>query len=179
MEKWKIIKSNYIYRHKYLTVRKDEVDIPNGGHIDDFFVIENADWVNVIAITEDNLFVMERQYRHGIQEIGIEICAGMIDRGEKPLEAAQRELLEETGYEGGEWIEYSISTPDPSSMAIRNYTFLAKGVKKVQNQNFEQTEKIDVFLSTPQEVLKYLKANKISEGVMQAPLWRFMYENNI
>ena len=77
IEKWKTMESNYLYRHKYLTVRKDTVVTQAGAVITDFFVIENPDWVNVIAITDQGLFVIEEQYRHGIDKVGYEICAGM------------------------------------------------------------------------------------------------------
>ena len=178
MKRWKRIKTNYLIKDKHLTVRSDTVSLPNGSVIENFYVLEYPDWINVIAITEEGNFVMEKQYRHGVQKIGIEICAGAIEANETPEEAAKRELLEETGYSGGEWKLYSVTTPNPSSMSNYNYTFLAKGVRKVADQKLETTEDIEVFLATPQQVLAYLKNDEISEGVMQAPLWKFFYENN-
>ena len=67
----------------------------NGVEHKEYYVLEYPDWVNVIAITESGDFVMERQYRHGLQWTGYEICAGVCESGESPLEAAQRELYEE------------------------------------------------------------------------------------
>lgn len=173
VEKWKVESSCYLYQHKYLTVRKDSVITQTGVEIPDFFVIENPNWVNVIAITEDGLFIIEQQYRHGIKQIGFEICAGMVDEGEQPLLAAQRELLEETGYSGGEWELFMVSSPNPSSMNNINYTFLARGVSKSHNSKPEKTESIKVFLMTSDDVKKLLFGNKIIEGIMQAPLWKY------
>ena len=95
---WKIVKSDYIFKRPWLTVRQDCVELPNGHRNPEFYVQEFPDWVNVIALTEEGLFVFEKQYRHGLRMTGYELCAGVIEEGESPLEAAKRELQEETGY---------------------------------------------------------------------------------
>lgn len=176
MNDWKIDKSEYLIKDKHLTVRSDTVTLPTGACINNFYILEYPDWVNVIAITRDGKFVMERQYRHGVQKVGIEICAGVVENGETPLAAAKRELLEETGFGGGEWNLFMRSTPNPSSMTNYNYTFLALGVEQLSSQSLESTEDIEVFLAEAHDVLAYLENNDISEGVMQAPLWRYFYE---
>ena len=173
IENWKIQSSSYLFKHKYLTIRKDSVVTQNGTVIPDFYVIENPDWINVIALTEDGMFVMEQQYRHGIGTVGYEICAGMIEECETPLEAAKRELLEETGYSGGEWVEFMQSTPNPSSMNNTNYTFLAREVKKTAEPKQDITENIKVVLLSSEDVFKLLLDGNISEGIMQAPLWKY------
>ena len=101
--KWDIINSEYLFRRPWLTVRHDQVRLPDGRINPEFYVLEYPDWVNVIAITEDGMFVLERQYRHGLGKTCYEIPAGVIENGETPLEAAKRELQEETGYGEGEW----------------------------------------------------------------------------
>ncbi len=69
--------------------------------MEDYYVLEYPTWINVLAITKDGRFVLEKQYRHGTQSIDYELCAGTCEPGEKPLHAAKRELLEETGFGGG------------------------------------------------------------------------------
>ena len=177
--KWKVVESSYFLRKKHLIVRKDHVITQSGIELPDWYVLEYPDWVNVIAITEEGLLVMERQYRHGLGIVEYEICAGMIDEGETPLHAAQRELLEETGYGEGEWELYNISSPNPSSMNNRNYTFLAKGVKKISEQSLDETESIDVCLLSVERVKILLQNNEIVEGIMQAPLWKLIANMNI
>lgn len=177
ISKWKILKSEYLLRHKYMMLRKDCVQLTNGHVIEDYFVIEKANWVNVIAITEEGKFVFECQYRHGASLINYELPAGIIEEGEYPMEAAKRELLEETGYSGGEWIEYNQAYPNPSSMTNKNYTFLAKGVRKSTNQNLEITENIEVMLLSLDVVKNLLQSCKIAEGIQQAPLWKYIFEN--
>lgn len=175
--KWKVLESEYLLRHRYMMLRKDKVELNNGHVIDDYFVIEKANWINVIAITKEGQLVLERQYRHGAGVINYEIPAGIIEEGEEPIEAAKRELLEETGYSGGEWVEYNRAYPNPSSMTNLNYTFIAKGVRKATNQNLEVTENIEVLLLSIDELKKLLKSCQIIEGIQQAPLWRFIAEN--
>lgn len=178
INKWKVIESSYLLRHKHLTVRKDHVITQSGVDIPDWYVLEYPDWINVIAITDDDLFVMERQYRHGLGTVGFEICAGIIEEGETPLQAAQRELKEETGYGEGKWELFNISSPNPSSMNNRNYTFLANGVRRISDQVLEDTEEIDVCLLSIDEVKSLLQNSEITEGIMQAPLWKVIANMN-
>lgn len=96
--KWEVLKNEYLFKRPWLTVRKDSVKIPSGEVNDEFYVLEYPDWVNVIAITDESRFVLEKQYRHGLGKTCYEIPAGVIEEGESPLEAAKRELQEETGY---------------------------------------------------------------------------------
>jgi len=179
LKKWEVVSSKYLLKEKYLTVRSDHVRMPSGHEIPDFYVIEYPNWINVIAITAEGLFIIERQYRNGIRAINYEICAGMIEDGETPIEAAQRELLEETGYGGGEWTEYCVTTPNPSSMSNYNYTFLAIGVTKIAKPKTEESEDIEIELLTLERVKQLLQEGEITEGIMQAPLWRYIYEKEI
>lgn len=174
MEKWDKLGYEYVLDSKWLKVRKDVVRLPNGVTLDDFFVLEYPTWVNVIAITEDGRFVMERQYRHGLERIGYEICAGTCEKDEDPLTAAKRELLEETGYAGGEWSLYGISAPNPAAMTNLNYTYLATGVKKVSAPHLELSEDIDISLMTFDEVRGLMDSDQITQGCMLAMLWKYV-----
>ena len=171
--KWKVLGSERLFNRPWLTVRRDKVQIPNGQINDEFYVLEYPDWVNVIAITEDGLFVMEKQYRHGLGETGYEICAGVIEEGECPLEAAQRELLEETGYSGGEWDEYMQISANPSTTNNISHCFIARGVKKVSSQKLDRTEDISIVLMYKAQVRTLLVEDEIKQALMAAPLWKY------
>lgn len=103
IKEWKVLESEYLVRRPWLTARRDRLELPDGRIIPEYYVLEYPDWVNVIAITKDGQFVMERQYRHAARKISLELPCGVMEEGETPLEAAQRELLEETGFGGGQW----------------------------------------------------------------------------
>lgn len=173
--KWEKLESRYLFERPWLTVRRDKVMLPDGRINDEFYVLEYPDWVNVIAITKDGDFVMERQYRHGIGLTCYEICAGVIEKGEAPIDAAKRELLEETGYGNGEWQE--IMTICGNSSTTNNFThcFVATGVEKIATQQLDRTEDISVHLLTLQEVKTLLENNLITQALMAAPLWKYFH----
>ena len=177
---WKILGSEYLFRRPWLTARRDHVQLPNGAENEEFYVLEYPDWVNVIALTTTGKFVFIRQYRHAIGEIHPELCAGVIDPTDaSPLEAARRELYEETGYGGGHWEEFCVLAPNPSSQTNRTYTFLATDVEPLSTQHLEATEDISVHLLTPSEVYRLLAGGDIIQALMAAPLWRYFCLNGI
>lgn len=177
--RWQILDSKYLLENKWLTVRQDHVRMPSGLEMNDYFVLEYPDWVNVIAITKDGKFVIERQYRHGTQSVDYELCAGTIEKGEKPIDAAKRELLEETGYTGGEWSLYCESYPNPAAMTTTNYSFLARGVSFSGERHLEKTEDISIYLMTLEEVKNLMMKGGIKQGQMLAPLWKLIAEYNL
>lgn len=172
--KWQTLRSEYSLKTPWLTVRKDHIRQPSGVELDDFYIIELKDWVNVIAITEDGFYIIEEQYRHGIQSICPEICGGCVDKGETPLEAAKRELVEETGYAGGEWSLIASYAPNTSAMTNLCHCFLAKGVKKVQSQTLEKSEDIVIKLITEKELREYMSKDVFLEGIMAASIWKYL-----
>ena len=106
---WKTVSSKYLFRRPWLTVRCEDMLLPNGNHIPEYYILEYPDWVNTIAITKDGKFVFVRQYRPGLGRTSYELCAGVCDKEDaSPLVSAQRELWEETGYGKGNWQEYMV-----------------------------------------------------------------------
>lgn len=175
--KWTVLKSEYLFRRPWLTVRRDCVQIPSGQVNDEFYVLEYPDWVNVIAITEDGMFVMEKQYRHGLGKTCYEIPAGVIEEGESPLEAAKRELLEETGFGEGEWRELMTLSGNSSTTNNLSHCFVATGVRKLSDeQRLDRTEDITVCLLTRDQVLDLMVSDQVKQSLMAAPLWRYFAE---
>lgn len=176
---WEIVSSEYLFKRPWLTVRKDDVRLPDGRILPEYYVLEYPTWINVIAIAEDGEMVLVRQYRHGIGETRLELCAGVVDDGESPLDGAKRELLEETGYAGGEWEELMVISANPSTMNNVSHSFVAKGVKRVAGQNLDPTEDIDVVLMSQDDVFALLRDGEFVQSLMVAPLWKYFYLTNI
>ncbi len=176
--KWKVLSSTPIFRlGPWLNIRQDLVELPNGQQIPTWYVLEFPDWVNVIAITNDGHFVMEDQYRHGLGQTHYELVAGVIDPGETPLQAAQRELSEETGFGGGDWQLYMTLSPNPTNHNNLSYTFLATGVERLTSPHQEATEDICVHVMSRDDVQELLDSGGIVQALHAAPLWKYMSEH--
>lgn len=173
---WEVLKSERLFERPWLTVRRDCVRIPNGQVNDEFYVLEYPDWINVIAITEDGQFVMEKQYRHGLGKTCYELPAGVIEEGETPLQAAKRELQEETGYGLGAWREVMTISGNASTTDNITHCFVATGVRKISDQKLDRTEDIKVCLLGRAEVLDLMMNDQVKQSLMAAPLWRYFAE---
>lgn len=142
---WKTVASSYLLKHPYLSVRKDCRTAP-GFENHDFFILEFPDWVNIVAITEDNKAILVRQFRHGLEEITLEIPGGVVDLGEEPSLTAVRELAEETGFSPR---DVQLLTSVSVNPAIQNnccHLFLATGCRLAGEQSLDGTESISVEL---------------------------------
>lgn len=176
IEKWKTLGSEYLFRRPWLTARRDKVQLPDGRVFDEFYILEYPTWVNIIATTPEGKFVMVRQYRHGLQDVFLELCAGCVEAGEEPLAAARRELLEETGYAGGRWRAADVLSANPTANNNLNHTFIAEGVTLQGNQHLDPSEDISVELLTEDELFAQLSSGAIKQSLMAAPLWHYFYE---
>ena len=171
---WKVIESKYIAQNgQWLQLRQETVELPNGKRIPTWYIYDFPDWINVIAITKDGKFLMESQYRHGIGQTCYELCAGVVEKGEDPMDAAKRELLEETGFGGGEWSHFMTLSPNPTNHSNWSHTFLAVGVEPVEKRHLEDTEDIDTYLLTREQVMELLSNGEIVQALHAAPLWKY------
>lgn len=175
---WKVLTSEYLSRKPWFTVRRESLELPDGRLVPDYYVLEYPDWVNVIATTGDGRFVFVDQYRHGLGETSYEIPAGVAEPSDASmLAAAQRELMEETGFGGGEWRLLTTLSPNPSTQNNLTHCFLATGVERLGAQHLDPTEDLGVHLLTRAEVLSLLRTDRIRQALMAAPLWRYFAEN--
>lgn len=157
---WKIVES----RHPFPKFRMDTCELPNGKPYK-AFVLEFDAWANVVALTKNNEVVLVRQYRHGVQEISLELPGGVVDAGEDPLEGAKRELLEETGYGGGTFIETGRIYPNPAIQQNSLYCYLATDVEWVGEQHLDVSEEIEVDLVPLNDMVELVRAGKFKHAL--------------
>jgi 8-oxo-dGTP pyrophosphatase MutT (NUDIX family) len=171
---WETLSSHYLARKPWLTVRQERVRLPAGGIIEEYWVSEFPSWVNVIAVTLDGRLVLIRQYRHGLGRIDFEIPAGVCEPSDAmPLAAAQRELLEETGYGGGTWSEWMVLSANPALQNNLTHSFLALNVECQCPQKLEATEELSVHLVTLAEARRILLEGEMVQALHLAPLLKF------
>ena len=153
IEPWKTLKSELIFDHPWYKVRRDHVELPDGQQLDDYYVSVRHNVVLIFAVTEDEQVVLVRQYKHGIGQILIEVPGGVIDDNEDvPLEAAKRELLEETGYTSDD-VELLLEVNDnPTKDTNTTSFFLARNVRQVAAQHLDPTENIEVLTAPLAEI---------------------------
>lgn len=163
--KWKVLESQYLHKEDWLTIRKDKCQLANGKIVPAFYVSEYPDWVNVFGITKEGNVVMVKQYRHGIEQTGIELPGGVAEEGETPEEAVRREMKEETGYEFETFEYLGKVSANPSTTNNFTHMFLAKDGEKVSEQNLDESEEVEVVFLSIDEVKGLLKENKIMQSL--------------
>jgi ADP-ribose pyrophosphatase len=163
--KWTLLSSTYIHKGPWATLRSDRCEMPNGHIIEDYYVLEYPNWVNAVAITEDNKILMVHQYRHAAGIVSHEIPGGVIDPGETAEQAIRRELLEETGYQFDDFELLNVVYANPSTANNFTTCYLARGGKKVQGQHLDEQEELIVTTHTIAEVKQLLADNKIAQAL--------------
>ena len=163
---WEVLRSQHLLDCRVFKIRRDLSRDLNHGLEHDFFVIESPDWINVIPVTTDGRIIMIEQYRHGINELTLEIPGGMVDEGELPVEAATRELLEETGFRTSAIELLARTRPNPAIQNNWLYSFIARDCIFEQPAQGDITEQINVRLVTPEEVPQLIAEGSINHSLV-------------
>jgi ADP-ribose pyrophosphatase len=144
---------------------------PRGG-TGSFVLVDAPEWVTIIPITDDEepCFLMARQYRHGSSSVTLEFPAGAVNAGEAPLDAAKRELLEETGCSAVEMEHLGAVNPNPAFMTNTVHTFLARGLTKIAPQALDQHEILDIERIPVKRVIEHMGNAPYSNGIMMISL---------
>ncbi len=137
---WKVLESKYNYRDRWLALRSDTVELPNGRVLTPFHVIEQPDWVTAIAITRDGGIVLVEEYRHGARQAVIELPSGIHEGPGEPVDQMKRELLEETGFAGEDWHPLGAFFANAPRLDNRVHCFLALDVHKVAEPALDDGE---------------------------------------
>lgn len=174
MEKWTVKSSEKLIDNRWISVKKDSVDLPNGTHIDDFYTVTIPDAAAIVAITEDMNIVLKREFKYATGEVLIETPAGMFEPDETDgLTVAKRELLEETGYESDEWTYFGDTVESSAKLTNRMHIYLARNCHKVADQKLDETEEVEVLIVPFSKAIEMVMSNEIksnssAHGILKA-----------
>jgi 8-oxo-dGTP pyrophosphatase MutT (NUDIX family) len=144
MPPWKILTSRFLVEDRWLRLRADRCELPDGLRIEPYYVMEERDWVHVVAIDGAGDALTVRQYRHAAGVICTEWPGGVVDDGEAPLAAAMRELREETGCVAASWEALGSLFANPARQTNRVHVFLARELQIAGKQMLDDAEAIEV-----------------------------------
>jgi len=158
---------------RVLELREVSFRHPKRGTQKDFMVAHAPDWVNVVARTPDDRIILVRQFRFGSNALSLEVPGGVIEKGEDPVHAGVRELLEETGYGGGTARLLGSVLPNPAIMDNRCHIILVDGAVPSGPMNWDPDEEIEVSLATFAQALDWARTGKITHSLSVAALMLF------
>lgn len=156
------ISSETIASGGMLTVKRDQVRLPNGGQGQREYVIHPGAVV-VVPILPNGNVILEKQFRYPLHQVFIEFPAGKIDAGEPILTTGQRELLEETGYTATEWIKLGHQHPCIGYSNEVIHIYLAKGLSAGTHQR-DEDESLEVFDLPFVECVNMILRGEITDG---------------
>ncbi len=174
IEKWKLTGTGCLGDYKIFSIHSLRRVSPRTGIEHEFTLLKCPDWVNVIALTEDNKIILVEQYRQGSDSVELEIPGGMIDHDDgDPILAGLRELREETGFDGDEAYIIGRVLPNPAFMCNTCYTVLVLNCKKLHSTDFDPTEEIETHLYPINDIPGLVAGGKIRHSLVVAAFYYF------
>lgn len=147
----------------WLRVWREDLELPDGRDVDRFFTIEMPDYVVIVATTTDDRILTLRGYKHGPRRLCTSLPAGFIEAGEAPLDAARRELLEETGHQAEHWETLGSFVSDGNRGGGSGHLFLARGARPVTEPQSGDLERVTVELFSLAELLHAAELGDIGD----------------
>ena len=169
--RWTTLSTRRLIERWWMTLRVDRVQLPHGPILDEYHVLEYPDWACVMALTAAGEAVLVEQYRYGIDRMSLECPAGAIDPGEDALAAAQRELLEETGYEADRWTSLGALAIEPTRHTNYGHIFIAHDARRVAEPSLDASEDLTTRLVAANSLPGRVRAGEIVHGIHAAAVF--------
>ncbi|AIF82120.1 NTP pyrophosphohydrolase [Candidatus Nitrososphaera evergladensis SR1] len=177
-EGWKILSSKKVYGHRYLSVYEDEMDLA-GKRKKTYIRGRRLDYSTIVPFSDDAKSILTiKSYRHLVDSYQVEVPSGYIEKGESPLQAARRELEEETGYVAKKMVLVGSYTLDYSMFEQTGNVFAAYGLEDTGTKRLGSMEKISQVSFVPvQRVKKMLLEGRILNAASIVALYRAIHYN--
>lgn len=162
MKKWKTTHSEPLVDTRWVKVRRDSVELPNGQRIEDFYAITIHDAAAVVAVDDGGNLILKKEYRYCYDRDLIEIPAGTFEENETDgLAVAKRELLEETGYVSEDWQYIGATVESSAKLTNMMHLYFANHCRKVSQQHLDPTEELDVLVVPLEKAVEMVMENVI------------------
>ncbi len=160
---WVVTESHEVYAAEpWFRIEKQKIRLPNGQMISDYHRIEMLDYVTVYAETEDGHIIIEHQYKHGAGEATVTLPSGHLEPNESPIDAAKRELLEETGYASDHWESLGRYSLHGNYGCGHAHIFRAGGCRYICEPNSGDLEDMEIVLMSAEDLIDAVRTNRIN-----------------
>jgi 8-oxo-dGTP pyrophosphatase MutT (NUDIX family) len=171
---WKVLGRVRDASYRLFSIRTDTAVNPRTGKAHDFYILESADWVNVVALTPEQEVVLVRQYRHGAGALSLEIPGGLVEAGDSAQSAALRELEEETGYQGRDVRFLGSVSPNPAIQNNLCHTYLVLDARPRSRQNLDDKEDIETVLEPLDKIPGLIREGVIDHSLVLSAFFLYL-----
>ena len=168
---WQVKNSTHLLRDRWLKVRADSCITAEGVEIAPYYVLEYPDWVEVVALDADDNIYLVQQYRHALGVVALELPGGAVDASDaSPVEAAARELREETGLSAADWEYVGSLAPNPATHTNLCHIVLARNVEFAAKPADDPTERIHLIRMPIRQAIEMALQGKMIQVIHVAAL---------
>lgn len=163
LQPWQVLKTKEIFvAEPWLRLSVQQLHLPDGQVVEDYYQITLQEYATIFAQTSDGRVILERQYKHGIGRVSLTLPGGAIAPGEDPLLAAQRELLEETGYVADRWQSLGSFVPSTNYGCGKAHFFMAQAAEPVAEPDSGDLEEMEIVLLTLAELVAAIQQGEVA-----------------
>lgn len=174
MKPWTTLESTPLVTDRWLRLTADRCALGNGNVIEPYYVMHEPEYVHIVPVHDNGRMVLVSQYRYPGRATCVEFPGGVVDACESPLDAAPRELLEETGFQARHWQPVATFFANPARQTNRVHVYLASGLTRVSDQKLDDSEDIACSEASANELNTMIKDGRFSQGLHIASFYLAM-----